>query len=70
MKSGGMRPKFARRSPGMVNVPSGMGKLVDAGGLRKAAGNVRPPMKFAAGGVAKERKGQLSVGKPKRGGGA
>lgn len=55
MKSGGMRPKMARKAGGVppMKTPN-----------RGAMGSVRPPMarEFAAGGTAKVRKGQYKAG--------
>lgn len=71
--SGGMRPKMERRgmAPPVKSKP-----FNPAGKLRSASSSVRaptrgaPPLTMAAGGVAKERKGQTSTGKPRRSGGA
>jgi hypothetical protein len=55
MKSGGMRPKMARKSGGVPPMKTSM---------RSAMESVRPPMakEFAAGGTAKVRKGQYKAG--------
>lgn len=54
MRSGGMKPKMARR----VQAPAGARKATAAGMSRTAMPNVRPPMQMAVGGAAKERRGQ------------
>lgn len=55
MKSGGMRPKMARKSGGVPPMKTAM---------RGAMESVRPPMakEFAAGGTAKVRKGVYKSG--------
>jgi len=60
MKSGGMRPKMARKAGG-VDAPRTP--------IRGAMESVRPGVakKFAAGGAAKERLGELKTGKVTRG---